>query len=36
MTAIANGGLVAVARLPVRGFPSGLPQRMVGLPWPLR
>lgn len=36
LTAIANGGLVAVADILVLDFPSGLLQSMVDLPWPLR
>jgi putative tricarboxylic transport membrane protein len=36
LTAIANGGLVAVANVLVLDFPSGLLQSMIDLPWPLR
>ncbi|WP_439549169.1 tripartite tricarboxylate transporter permease [Falsiroseomonas sp.] len=36
LTAIANGGLVAVADVLVLDFPSGLLQSMIDLPWPLR
>jgi putative tricarboxylic transport membrane protein len=36
LTAIANGGLVAVADVLVLDFPSGLLQSIIDLPWPLR
>ena len=36
LTAIANAGLIGVARILVLDFPSGLLQTMVDLPWPLR
>jgi putative tricarboxylic transport membrane protein len=36
LTAIANGGLVAVANILVLDFPSGLLQSYTDLPWPLR
>ncbi|MBX9593982.1 MAG: tripartite tricarboxylate transporter permease [Roseomonas sp.] len=36
LTAIANGGLVAVANVLVLDFPSGLLQSMIDLPWPFR
>lgn len=36
LTAIANGGLVAVADILVLDFPNGLLQSMLDLPWPLR
>ncbi|NGM20031.1 tripartite tricarboxylate transporter permease [Roseomonas stagni] len=36
LTAIANGGLVAVADILVLDFPNGLLQSMIDLPWPLR
>lgn len=36
LTAIANGGLVAVANILVLDFPSGLLQSMIDLPWPFR
>jgi len=36
LTTIANAALVAVARILVLDFPSGLLQSMVDLPWPLR
>jgi TctA family transporter len=36
LTAIANGGLIAVADILVLDFPAGLLQSLVDLPWPLR
>ena len=36
LTAIANGGLIAVADILVLDFPNGLLQSMIDLPWPLR
>lgn len=36
LTAIANGGLVAVADILVLDFPNGFLQSMLDLPWPLR
>jgi len=36
LTAIANGGLVAVADILVLDFPAGLLQSLLDLPWPLR
>ena len=36
LTAIANGGLVAVADILVLDFPSGVLQSLVDLPWPFR
>jgi TctA family transporter len=36
LTVIANGALIAVAKILVLDFPSGVLQSMIDLPWPLR